>query len=173
MSSKQIYEVDEDALRDAMMDVPAMRNRRPVGAVALLGEDTTEGKSTASVPAPMPSLPTTKEPPTAPILSSEQTSPPKSPEPEPTKRGPYRKKRQEEGRQTYRELFLVNDGECSRVSTYVNRDIHEKIKRLLSNAAPGVSIVSYLNNILAHHLEEHQDEIEQLYRTGIEKPLLS
>lgn len=167
MSNKPIIEVDEDALRDAMMDVPAMRNRRPAGAVTLLGEADKVGATTASVPTV-----TSTEIPSIPTLSSEQASPPKSPEPEPTKRGPYRKKRQEEGQQTYRELFLVNDGECSRVSTYVNRDIHEKIKRLLSNAAPGVSIVSYLNNILAHHLEEHQDEIEQLYRTGIEKPLL-
>lgn len=74
------------------------------------------------------------------------------------------------GEDSYRDRFLVNDGVRSRVSTYVNRDTHEKIKRLLSNAAPDISVVSYLNNILVHHMEMFEDEIAQLYRSGVDKP---
>lgn len=87
------------------------------------------------------------------------------------KRGPYQKKKKEED-QTYRGLFLVNDGVRVRVSTYINRDTHEKIKRLLSIVAPDISIASYINNILSHHLEQYQDEIGELYRSEISKPLL-
>lgn len=154
MSNKPFIEVDEDMLRDAMLEVPAMKNRRPAGAMALLGEAVPEQ------PAPTP------EPPEPALIA------PVPAEPGSAKRGPYRKKRHEEG-ESYRDLFLANDGICSRVSTYINRDTHETIKRILSNAAPGISIVSYINNILRHHLEQNQEIIEELYRTGIDKPLLS
>lgn len=116
MSKRPIYEVDEDQLRDAMLEVPAMRG----------------GQSVESV----------------------------------------RKEPVKHDHRPYREQFLVNDGVCLRVSTYVNRDIHEKIKRLLSNAAPEVSIASYINNILAHHLEQYEQQIEELYRAGVNKPLM-
>jgi hypothetical protein len=148
MSKKPYVDVDEDMLRDAMLGVPAMRNRQATEAIPSQGEAVQ-------------------------VKPVERTEPTESePVPEPTKRGPYRKKRREE-EQTYRDLYLVNDGVCSRVSTYINRDTHETIKRFLSSAAPEISIVSYINNILSRHLDEHQEMIEELYRTGIDKPLMS
>jgi hypothetical protein len=82
----------------------------------------------------------------------------------------FNPKREVGNASSYRDRFLVNDGVCERVSTYLNRDAHEKIKRLLSSAAPGVSIVSYINNIVVHHLKQYQDEITELYRSGMDKP---
>ncbi len=78
-----------------------------------------------------------------------------------------------QGGLSYRERFLVNDGVCSRVSTYINRDTHEKIKKLLSAAAPGISIVSYINNILNHHLDRHQELLDGMFRSGSSSPFQS
>jgi hypothetical protein len=37
--------------------------------------------------------------------------------------------------------------------------------------APEVTVVSYISNVLAHHLEQFSDEIGELYRRETEKPL--
>lgn len=87
------------------------------------------------------------------------------------KRGSYRKRRKEDD-DGYRSFFFVNDGEKVRVSTHVNRDLHEKMKRMLSVVAPDVTLVSYINNILRHHLEEYQDNLNEMYRKEIEKTLM-
>lgn len=106
------------------------------------------------------------------FLPAKVDSPTKAPahiNTEPAKRGQFRKRQKEDG-QPYRDRFLVNDGVRSRVSTYVNRDTHEKIKRFLSNAAPDISAVSYINNILVHHLEQYEDEMSDLYDRNYRKP---
>jgi hypothetical protein len=150
-------EVDEDQLRDAMLQVPIMHHRRPAGAMALLGEAVPE--ETASGP----SAPESPAVAAAPEAGDAQAEPAR---PEPAKRGPYRKKRPED-EQAYRDLFLVNDGVRSRVTAAIDRDIHVRMKALLVLAAPEVSIVSYISNVLAYHLEQFEDVIDKLY----EKPL--
>ena len=161
MSRKPPVDVDEDSIRNAMMDVPRGGH---FTESAPPKSETVPKKPVPQVTLMEQSEPTDSEP--KQILPAVQTVPKES---EPAKRGPYRKRKTEE-EQAYRDLFLVNDGVCSRVSTYINRDIHEKFKRLLSNAAPGISIVSYINNILNHHLDQHHDLIEGLYRSGYDKP---
>jgi hypothetical protein len=37
--------------------------------------------------------------------------------------------------------------------------------------APEVTIVSYISNVLTHHLDQFEDEINALYRHETEKPL--
>ncbi len=174
MNSRPYVEVDEDALLAAMLEVPAMQHRQPPGAMALLGKPTrTEAVSAPSVPeshAPASAYSgeamQTGETPEAVSVQSEPT------QSEPARRGPYRKKRPED-EQAYRDLYLVNDGVCSRVSTYINRDTHEKIKKLLSAAAPDISIVSYINNILNHHLDRHQELLDGMFRSGSSSPFQS
>jgi hypothetical protein len=157
-------DVDEDKLRDAMLEVPAMRYRKPARAMALLGEPVPEPSSPEST-APVPAIPAaqTDETPKATEVQMEQTEPAKS---DATKRGPYRKKRPEDESE-YRDRFLVNDGVRSRVTTAIDRDIHQRMKALLVLAAPEVSIVSYISNVLEHHLEQFENVIDKLY----EKPL--
>jgi hypothetical protein len=75
----------------------------------------------------------------------------------------------EDEEQSYRDRFLVSDGVQSRVTTAINRDTHRRMKKLLSVAAPEVSIVSYINNILAHHLEQFEDVIGKLYEEPLSK----
>ncbi len=152
-------EVDEEQLRAAMLEVPAMRHRRPPGAVALLGEAATEE------PMPVETAPTE----TAVVAPTPVAPAPV--EPEPVKRGPYRKKRPEADNLSYCERFLVNDGARFRVNTAIDRTIHTKMKRVLSMVAPDVTIVSYISNVLAHHLDRYDDEINALYRNETDKPL--
>ncbi len=147
-------EVDEEQLRAAMLEVPAMRHRRPAGAVALLGEAATEE------PAPVETAPTETAVVASPLA-----------EPEPPKRGPYRKKRPGADNLSYCERFLVNDGARFRVNTAIDRAIHTKMKKVLSMVAPDVTIVSYISNVLAHHLDQYDDEINALYRNETDKPL--
>ena len=163
MNKKPYVEVDEKALMDAMLDVPAMRHRQPAGAMALLGEDVPmepDPKSPATMP---PSADTPVQAGETPESGNVRVQPASS---EPAKRGPYRKKRPED-EQAYRDLFLVNDGVRSRVTTAIDRDIHMRMKALLVLAAPEVSIVSYISNVLEHHLEQFEEVIDKLY----EKPL--
>ncbi len=152
-------EVDEEQLRAAMLEVPAMRHRRPPGAVALLGEAATEE------PAPVEPAPTETAV-VAPIPVA-----PAPVEPEPAKRGPYRKKRPGADSLTYCERFLVNDDIRSRVTTSIDRTIHAKMKKIASMVAPDVPVASYISNVLAHHLDQYDDEINALYRNETDKPL--
>jgi hypothetical protein len=80
-------------------------------------------------------------------------------------------KREVESASSYRDRFLVNDGVRSRVTTAIDRDIHKKMKKLLVLVAPEVTVVSYISNVLVHHLEQFSDEIDELYRHETEKPL--
>lgn len=164
MSRKPLIEVDEEMLIDTMLQVPGTGNRQRSEPAAPRGEALPEK------PAPAQTIPAERAEADPEPARSVPVPHGESKEPEPVRRGPYRKKKLLEEELSYRDQFLVNDGICSRVSTYINRDAHEKIKRLLSSAAPNISIVSYINNIVVHHLEQYQEEITELYRSGMDKP---
>jgi outer membrane biosynthesis protein TonB len=163
----EVVDVDEEMIRDVMREVPAGRNRQPVKVETAAPESGTIPEKPTPTAQIVPTAQGELEPEPAQALPAMHTEPKES---ESAKRGQYRKKRPQEEDLSYRDRFLVNDGICSRVSTYINRDAHEKIKRLLSSAAPNISIVSYINNIVVHHLEQYQEEITELYRNGMDKP---
>jgi hypothetical protein len=71
----------------------------------------------------------------------------------------------------YRDRFLVHYGAPCRRTTAIDTNLHRRIRKFLSATAPDISLVSYINNILAHHLEQFSDEIDELYRRETEKPL--
>ncbi len=155
MSKKPSVDVDEDMMRKAMLDVPGMHNRIAAEAASPQGET---AKAVAVVS-------------TEPVGAGTEAKPATEPTSEPLKRGPYRKKRREEDELSYYDRFFVNDGVLARVTVAVDRKIHRKMKKILSVVAPEVSIVSYISNVLAHHLEQYVDEINALYRHETEKPL--
>lgn len=165
MSKRPVIDVDEDMIRDTMLDIP---RRRPFAEIA-----PPKGETISDMPAPTtpPIQVARAEPEREPVRASPAAhAEPK--ESESARRGPYRKKKpQEEEEQPYCGRFLVNDGVRSRVTTAIDRDIHKKMKKLLVLVAPDVTIVSYISNVLAHHLELFRDEIDELYRRETEKPL--
>lgn len=144
MAKNHAIEVDEDMLRQTMLnDVPVMKK---------------SGAADASM--------------TLPALKSKSGEIRDEPERESkqSRRGPSRPRKQKEEGLNYRDIFLVNDGGRARVSAYINRDVHEKFKRLLSIVAPDVTISSFINNVLNHHLEQYRDEISEMYNNEFDKP---
>ena len=80
-----------------------------------------------------------------------------------------RKKREETS--TYKERYLVNIPASNRSHVYINREVADCIKRVLPVIAPDMSVSGYISNILVEHLQQHWDEINELYNKEYYKPL--
>lgn len=63
----------------------------------------------------------------------------------------------------YRRKFLKNMPQSGRIQVYLDRSLYECIKRFLPAIAPGVSLSSYISNIVADHVEQYIDEINIRY----------
>ena len=72
-----------------------------------------------------------------------------------------RKKKEETG--SYRERYLVNIPASNRSHVYINR--------VLPVIAPNMSISGYISNILVEHIQQHWEEINELYNKEYYKPL--
>lgn len=72
--------------------------------------------------------------------------------------------------QDYESLFLARKPSVQRKQTYVSNYILDKINHFLPVIAKQVSITAYIDNILSHHLEQYQDEINDLYDKNYKKP---
>lgn len=83
----------------------------------------------------------------------------------------YTRRKKREEPEGYAERFLIDDRIKNRVSTCISRDVYDRIRKFLPLIAPDVALTSYLNNIVADHLEQHWDEISELYNVELEKPL--
>ena len=70
----------------------------------------------------------------------------------------------------YRERFLTNTQASNRSHVYINREVMECIKQYLPVIAPGVSVSGYLSNIFLEHIQQHWNEINELYKQSV-KPL--
>ena len=77
------------------------------------------------------------------------------------------KKVMDEARQAiYRSLFLKEADVPARIGTtvYVRKEYHERIQLILRVIGKDeVSLFSYIDNVLAHHLNTFQEEIKKLY----------
>ncbi|MDR0796453.1 MAG: DUF3408 domain-containing protein [Tannerella sp.] len=81
---------------------------------------------------------------------------------------PVRKKREA---QDYETLFLERRASVARRQTYINAELYEKINSFLTViAGQPFTVTSYVNNILAHHLELYRDDINELHERKSKKP---
>ena len=80
-----------------------------------------------------------------------------------------RKRKEETG--SYRKRYLVNIPASNRSHVYINREVAECIKRFLPIIAPNMSISGYISNILVEHIQQHWEEINELYNKEYYKPL--
>ena len=81
---------------------------------------------------------------------------------------PVRKKREA---QDYESLFLERKASTARRQTYISAQLYEKINSFLPViAGHPFTITSYINNVMAHHLEMHKDDINELYERKSRKP---
>jgi hypothetical protein len=80
---------------------------------------------------------------------------------------PVRKKKEA---QDYETVFLQRKAGVPRRQTYISSQLYEKIIRFLPVIANGLSITGYIDNILIHHLEQHKEDINELYERKSQKP---
>jgi hypothetical protein len=70
------------------------------------------------------------------------------------------------------EIFLKDNKIKDRRQIYISKDAYDKISRYLRYIGQGnVSLVSYVDNIIFHHIEEYREEINDLYCKNISTPL--
>lgn len=60
--------------------------------------------------------------------------------------------------------FLASREIKVRKCVYISREVQEKIARVVNTLSNGESSIgSYVDNVLLEHLNEHKDEINELY----------
>lgn len=79
-------------------------------------------------------------------------------------------RRKREGDSRFRQKYLVNTPMSGRIQVYLNRELYDKVKNYLNVIAPGVSIASYISNIIAEHIELNIEEITQMYKDNFSPP---
>lgn len=147
--TKKKVEVNEDILKNIIVgDIPVFGREKPVNG-------NTEQPEPESVPV--------KKPESAPATEPIEIQPEKTSLVKP------RKKKEEAG--SYRDKYLVNIPASNRSHVYINREVAECIKRILPVIAPDMSISGYISNILVAHIQQHWEEINELYNKEYYKPL--
>jgi len=140
--TKKKVEVNEDVLKNIIVgDIPVFGREKPT-------EENTEPPKPEAHP-----------------VTGEHAEVP----PEKTVPAKPRKKKEDTG--NYRERYLVNIPASNRSHVYINREVAECIKRVLPVIAPDMSISGYISNILVDHIQQHWEEISELYNKEYYKPL--
>ena len=82
--------------------------------------------------------------------------------PETQKETPVRKKRQSAD---YGTTYLKRNEIKTRQCVYISREIHNKISKIVNIIADKeITVGGYIDTVLLRHLEQHKDEINELYR---------
>lgn len=66
----------------------------------------------------------------------------------------------------YESLFMQEAGITARTGklVYIRKEHHDKVKKIIQVIGKNdISIFSYIDNVLSHHLETYRDEISELY----------
>lgn len=73
--------------------------------------------------------------------------------------------RKRKGQSNYRETFMRRNEIKFRESVYISHTIHEKIVRLIRVLEDSnITIGGYIDLVLSEHLEQHREEINEIYR---------
>lgn len=67
--------------------------------------------------------------------------------------------------------FLKKRGAVQKRQTYISAAHFAKLTKILAVVASDLSVPTFLDNLIDHHLDTHRDEINDLYRRETEKPL--
>lgn len=77
--------------------------------------------------------------------------------------------RKKKGQVNYRETFIRRNEIKSRECVYISHDIHSKIVKLIRALEDtNITIGGYIDTVLGEHLEQHRDEINEIYRQSRE-----
>lgn len=76
-----------------------------------------------------------------------------------------------EEKSVYAETFLNRKITGTRRQTYIHSSLYKELAGILPVIAPGLSVPTFVNNVLADHLENHRDMMNEMYRKEVEKRL--
>ena len=71
----------------------------------------------------------------------------------------------------YRNKYLRKRMSAPRKQTYISTEFYEKITSFLSVAAKGISITTFLDNIIEEHLTLYKEEMNNLYNKNVKDPI--
>lgn len=75
---------------------------------------------------------------------------------------PSRRKKQNAD---YGSTFLQRNEIKTRQCVYISREVHNKISKIVNVIADKeITVGGYIDSVLAQHLEQHKEEINELYR---------
>ena len=84
-----------------------------------------------------------------------------APPQEQPKEPPRRKKQNAD----YGSIFLQRNEIKTRQCVYISREVHNKISKIVNVIADKeITVGGYIDSVLAQHLEQHKEEINELYR---------
>lgn len=112
----------------------------------------------------------TQEIPTEPeVIQDAAVETARQPEAKPIKETTRRKKNSPAD---YRETYFQKMELPDRQPIYVSRSTHEKLMKIVMVIGERKATVSsYVETIILHHFEQHQDEINELYKQTFESPI--
>ena len=101
-------------------------------------------------------------------IQSPATAPqtePEQPIPEPPRESGRRKRQNAD----YTATFLKRNEIKTRQCVYISREIHNQISRIANVISDKeITVGGYIDTVLACHLEQHKDEIKELYKKQLE-----
>ena len=110
-----------------------------------------------------------KEPDTPEVIQETMEEPVRKSEEKPIREATCRKKSTPAD---YREIYFQKIELPDRQPIYVSRSTHEKLMKIVRVIGERkATISSYVETIILHHFEQYQDEINELYRKTLERPI--
>ena len=103
-----------------------------------------------------------------PVQTDNQADMPEHPEPAEEK--PAKRKRGQAV--DYESLFLSRNELHDRQGLYIDRENYETLQTLVQSIrSERLSVSGLADNIVRHHIETHEDEINRIYEENIRKPI--
>lgn len=94
-----------------------------------------------------------------------QPQPAPAPQPEPPRESGRRKRQNAD----YTATFLKRNEIKTRQCVYISREIHNQISRIVNVISDKeITVGGYIDTVLACHLEQHKEEIKELYKKQLE-----
>lgn len=72
------------------------------------------------------------------------------------------------GIKEYEETFLFQPQPASRKQTYIGCGVYSKLNNILPVIGNGISIPTFLNNVLEHHLSVYKAEMKELFHDRVQ-----
>ena len=66
-----------------------------------------------------------------------------------------------ENASAYREMFLTRKMTGAKRQTYIDESLYETLTGILPVIAPGISVPTFVNNVLVEHMEKYRDIIDE------------